>query len=327
MKKFTLLLITGTLLLTACRKKEAGKMDGPDLTNIYGTFEVVTTLTPSQSSVDFSAGQTVYFTCETSIIKEWTISITGQTSGATKIITGTGKVLNASNALWNGSTTNFPMFKAETCDVMLTFTGETDTLHTTVTVTAPKVNPGFLIADFETGWNSGWSTFIQSGASMDFNIKTDTTSPQANSYYNMQGTVNWDWLIGLVDFKASAYGSPTLPLTDNAGNLYFNVLIYGAPGYPNSLVLLRFDEDENQDGTFTDNSEDQYSLEVPVSWVGWKLVSLKYSDLEGTGNGNSVHNPDRLNKVSVLHLANPASGFAKSGIDYLIFTENAPLNP
>lgn len=326
MKKFTLLLITGTLLL-ACRKKEIDKIDGPDLNNIYGTFQVVTPLAASQPSVDFSAGQSVYFTCETSTIKEWKISITGQTSGATKIINGTGKVLDASNASWNGTTTNFPMFKAETCNVMLTFTGEADTLYTTVTVSAPKVNQGFLLADFENGWNSGWSTFVQSGASMDFNIKTETASPQADSYYNMQGTVNWDWLIGLVDFNASAYGSQTLPLTDNAGNLYFNVLIYGAPGYPNSLVLLRFDEDENENGTFTDASEDQYSLEIPVNWTGWKLVSLKYSDLVGTGNGNGVHNPNKLNKVSVLHLANPASGFAKSGIDYLIFTENAPLNP
>ena len=44
-------------------------------------------------------------------------------------------------------------------------------------------------------------------------------------------------------------------------------------------------------------------------------------------NGNGVHNPDKLNKVSVLHLANPTSGFAKSGIDYLIFTENEALQP
>lgn len=326
MKKFTLLLIAGTMLL-ACRKKEVDKIDGPDLADVYGTFEVLSALGVSQSSVDFSTGQTVYFTCETSTIKEWTISITGQSSGANKIITGTGKTVDASNAKWDGSTTNFPMFKAETCDVMLTFSGEADTLYTTVTVAAPKVNPGFLIADFESGWNSGWSTFIQSGASMDFSIKTDSTSPQEGSYYNMQGTVNWDWLIGLVDFNAQAYGSPTLPLTDNAGNLYFNVLIYGAPGYPNSLVLLRFDEDEDENGTFSDASEDEYSLEITVDWVGWKLVSLKYSDLEGNGSGNGVHNPDKINKVSVLHLANPASGFAKSGIDYLIFTENAPLKP
>ena len=177
MKKIILLFIAGTVLL-ACRKEEVNKTDGPNLTDIYGTFEVVTTLAASQNSVDFSAGQTVYFTCETTTIKEWKISITGQTSGANKIITGTGKSLNASSALWDGSTTTFPMFRAETCDVMLTFTGEEDTLYTTVVVTAPKVNQGFLIADFENGWDNDWSTFVQSGASMDFNIKTDGTAPE-----------------------------------------------------------------------------------------------------------------------------------------------------
>lgn len=325
MKKFALLLITGTLLIS-CRKEDV-KIDGPDLNDVYGNFEVLTTLSTSQSSVNFSTGQTVYFTCEMSKIKDWKLTITGQTSGATKIITGTSKDVTASNSVWNGSTTNFPMFKAEACNVMLTFADEVDTLYSTITVTGTKVNQGFLLADLEGGWNSGWSTFVQSGASMDFSIKSDTTSPQENSYYNMQGAVNWDWLVGLIDFNAQAYGSPTLPLTDNAENLYFNVLIYGDPSYPNSLVLLRFDEDENENGTFTDASEDQYSLEVTVDWAGWRLVSLKYSDLVGNGNGNAGHNPDKLNKVSVLHLANPASGFAKTGIDYLIFTENAPLNP
>jgi hypothetical protein len=29
----------------------------------------------------------------------------------------------------------------------------------------------------------------------------------------------------------------------------------------------------------------------------------------------------------MLHLANPASGFASSKLDYIIFTENGPLAP
>lgn len=301
--------------------------DGPDLNDIYGEFLVVSSLSPSQVNVDFAAGQNVYFSCEISKITTWELTITGQTSGAEKVINGTGKILDINSALWDGSTTRFPMFNAEVCDVMLTFMGELDTLFTTVTVDQPKANAGFVLADFETGWNGGWSTFIQSGLGMDFNIKTDGTSPQASGYYNMQGTVDWDWLVGLVDFNSSAYGSVTLPLSANPDNLYFNVLVYGEVGLPNTLVLFRFDEDENQDGTFDALSEDQFSIEVTVDWEGWRLISVKYSDLAGGGNGGGNFNPDKINKVSVLHLANPASGFAKSGIDYLIFTENEPVNP
>lgn len=326
MKKIITCLLIGAALVS-CRKEEVDAVEGPNLVDIYGTFDIVTGLAASQSTVDFSAGETVYFTAEISKLTDWKITIVGQTSGALKVIEGIGNSLDASSATWDGTTTNFPMFRAETCDVMLTFDGETDTLTTTVTVAAPKTNAGFVLADFETGYLTGWSNFIQSGANMDFNIKTNVTSPQEGSYINMQGEVDWDWLVGLLDFNASAYGATTLPITDNADALYFNVLVYGEVGLPNSLVLFRFDEDENEDGTFDAATEDQYQKEIAIDWEGWKLISLPYNELDGGGTGNGAFNPDKLNKVSVLHLANPASGFAKSGLDYMIFTENGPLQP
>lgn len=326
MKKILAFILIGSALVS-CRKEEVGVTEGPNLTDIYGTFSVVTALAPSQPTVDFAAGETVYFTAETSKLTDWKLTITGQTSGAEKIIEGVGTMLSQSDAIWDGSTTNFPMFQAEVCDVSLTFDGETDTLTTTVTVGAAKVNQGFVLADFETGYLSGWTNFIQSGGNMDFNIKTDATSPQEGSYINMQGTVNWDWLIGLLDFNATAYNETTLPLSDNASNLYFNALVYGEAGLSNSLVLFRFDEDENEDGTFDGASEDQFQKEIPIDWVGWRLISIRYDELDGGGTGDGAFDPDKLNKVSVLHLANPSSGFAKSGLDYMIFTENGPLQP
>jgi hypothetical protein len=325
--KYNLFLLLLLTVLFSCRKDEIDIFEGPDLNDVYGEFTVITSLESSQPNVDFADGQTVYFTCEMSKVIDWQLTITGQTSGAEKLISGTSKYVDTNTSTWDGSTTNFPMFKSEVCNVMLTFNGESDTLNTSVTVDLPKVNEGFVIADFETGWNSGWTTFIQSGAGMDFNIKTDASAPNENSYYNMQGLVDWDWLTGLVDFNATAYGSTTIPLSDNGDNLYFNAIVYGDPGLPNSRVLFRFDEDENEDGSFNVSNEDQFGYEIIIQWEGWKLITVKYSDMVGSGGGGNIHNPDKLNKVSVLHLADPASGMAKSGIDYLIFTENAPLQP
>ena len=57
----------------------------------------------------------------------WKISIKGQTSKAEKIITGQTKFIDATNATWNGSTTVFPMFKAENCIAQLTIDGVADT--------------------------------------------------------------------------------------------------------------------------------------------------------------------------------------------------------
>jgi hypothetical protein len=111
-------------------------------------------------------------------------------------------------------------------------------------------------------------------------------------------------------------------------------MVYGEPGLINSIVLFQFQEDENGDGTFTATSDDQYDVEIKVDWTGWKLISIKYSDLAtlvngapSTPNGNQQHNPDKIKQINMLHLANPSSGFAKAKLDYIIFTENGPLNP
>ena len=217
----------------------------------------------------------------------------------------------------------------------LTIKDVTDTFQVSEKIVGAKPIPGFIVADFETGLKPGWVKFAQTGANMDFQVKTDSLAPEGDKYFNMAGTVNWDWLIGLIDFPATAYGTPVVfPLNTNADAVYFNCLVFGVPGNNPSLVLFQFKEDENADGTINANNEDQYDYQVNVDWVGWKLISIKYSELcslvngvPATPKGNGLHNPDKLGKISMLHLANPNDGFASSKLDLLVFTENAPLQP
>jgi hypothetical protein len=334
MKKTILYLLIAVPVLFSCRKEEANKFDGPGLNDVYGAFSVITPLTTNVDSVDFSLGETVIFNAELSKITDWTISITGQSSGAVKRIEGTSSTIDASVATWAGNTTDLPIFKEELCDVKVSFSGESDTLETTIKIIHAKLNPGFLVADFESGLNPGWTSFIQSGADMDFQIKTDAFAPQGNSYYNMAGTVDWDYLIGYLYFPASAYGAPQYPLSTNPDNVYFNLMIYGEPGLVNTILLFQFQEDEDANGGFSNSSEDMYSLQIPVNWAGWKMVSVKYSDIPclvngspSSPNGNGQHNPDKIQQINMLDLANPVTGNAKTKVDYIIFTENAPLNP
>ena len=330
MKKLIYITLCLIVIISSCSKPDEF-YDGPNLYDVYGDFEVYTPLEGSQINVDFESGETVYFTCELSKVVNWQLKITGSNSGAEKIITGTSKTLDEEVALWDGSTTNLPIFRVENCNVELSFlTEETDTILTTsVFVTMPKLNDGFVITDFEEGWDPNWSTYVQPGTSMDFGIKLDGTAPQLARYYNMAGAVDWDWLTGMIDFNATVFGETTMPLSNNGDNLYFNAFVYGDPMYPNSRVLFRFDEDENIDGTFDITNEDSFGYEIIIDWSGWKHVSVKYSDILSANNssGGGVHNPDKLNRVSVLHLADPNSGYAHSAIDYLIFTENEPLRP
>jgi hypothetical protein len=326
-KYFALILIT--VVLFSCRKDKA--VDGPSLTNLFGAFSILTGLESSTYTVDFAAEETIHFTAELSKTSTWQLRITGLTSGAEKIVDGLSQSIDAEAYVWDGSTTTLPMFKSELCQVELTFPDESDTvLLDTIEIISPKVNQGFIVADFENGFNSGWSTFIQSGALMDFRIKNDLAlSAEGGSYYNMQGEVTWDWLVGLVNFKAPAYGAPTYPLNTNPDVVYFNAMIYGEPGLPNSLVLFQFDEDDNEDGVFDDATEDRYAYEIQVTWSGWKQVSMSYTDIAAlvAASGNQVPEPNKLKDINMLHLANPASGLAKSKLDYIIFTENGALNP
>lgn len=333
MKKLHIITLVLLLVGTACTRDDA-LFEGPALNDLYGDFHVITGLEASNTNVDFAAGETTFFTAQFSMLVDWQLKITGLTSGAQKIIAGQASELTVDNALWDGSTTEFPMFKAEDCEVELFIPSDTVYLYDTITVASPKVNEGFLITDFENGIDSNWDIFVQSGADMSFVIKSDDASPQGNSYYDMGGKVDWDWLIGMIEFPATAYGEPTFSLSSNPDNLYFNVLIYLPEGITNAMVLFQFREDDNEDGAFSDATEDMYSLELSEMETGWQLVSIKYSELvclvngePGEPNGNGVHNPELLHKLSVLMLADPSSGYSQTLMDYLIFTENAPLNP
>lgn len=330
MKKLIYITLSLCVVFSSCRKPDDFS-DGPDLFDVYGDFLIISELEPSQVNIDFESGESVFFSCELSKVVDWQLKITGSNSGAEKIISGTSKFLNEEFSSWDGSTTNLPIFRIESCNVELSFlTDETDTtLTTSVFITSPKQNDGFVITDFEDGWNADWTTFVQSGKAMDFGIKIDGTAPQLAKYYNMAGTVDWDWLTGMIDFNASAFGEITMPLNSNGDNLYFNAFVYGDPLLPNSRILFRFDEDENLDGSYNATNEDSFGYEIIVDWSGWRHISVKYSDILSANNssGGGVHNPDKINRVSVLHLADPNSGYAHSAIDYLIFTEDEPLRP
>jgi hypothetical protein len=114
-----------------------------------------------------------------------------------------------------------------------------------------------------------------------------------------------------------------------------NFALYSPIGVSNELLLIRINEDENLDGSFNAASEDQYSIEIrDVEDGKWSLYSIKYSDLTALVNGqpvtpagNALHEPDKINQIEFLFLANPSSGYSQLYMDYVIFTEGGPLQP
>jgi hypothetical protein len=319
------------LIVGSCKREEK-PMDGPSLQDLNGQFSMMEPFRCNKTAVDFSKGETAEFTAAFSKLCNWTIRIKGNFSGAEKLISGKSRIIQAGQAIWNGTTTNFPMFRTEPCLATLKIEGVTDSFNLAIGVNGLRKPEGFMIADFETGISSKWSTFIQSGANMDFRVKTDAFVVEGNSYLNMAGTVNWDWLIGMIDFPAAAFGQSHFPLTTVPEDAYFNCLVYGVSNVNESRILFQFREDDNNNGKFDASADDQYDYELRVNWEGWKLISIKYSELvhlvngsPASNNGNNRHNPNSLVLASMLHLANPSMGGTATKVDCLMFTDKKPL--
>ena len=332
MKKTILFVLLSSLLYTSCKVDE--EFEGPSLVDLYGDFSIIDSLDITNPNVNFSTGESTAFTATFSKNVNWKLEVTGLQSGAVKRFEGFSNSLTAANATWNGTTTDLPMFRAEPCSVKLIIESAGVTLLKTLTVAGSKVYSGFVVADFENGWNSGWNKYVQSGANMNFALNDDGSAAQGDLCYQMAGEVSWDWLIGLVNMPGSAYGSTYYPLTSNPSNLYFNTMLYKPTVIDNGVVLFQIKEDDNQDGMYSVGTEDMYSIQVSLSDTAWSKISQRYDNIPTLVNGapsgaigNGLHEPNKVIEVSILFLANPTSGFSNTLLDYMIFTEGSALEP
>jgi len=330
MKK-SLLLACAALTIFSCTRDEEN--EGPELNDLFGEFIIQEAFASSDTVVNFATGGNITFDAKFSKQVDWEIHIVGQTSGAEKIISGKSNSINATNSLWNGTTTNLPMFKAEECAVYLSVPDEGYRSDSTmIGVDSARVVEGFLVADFEGDVNPDWNVFRQNGANMSFNIVQSDSAPQSGGFYDMGGTVDWDFLIGLIDMPASAYGETYFPLSNDPKQVYLNFFLNKPETIDNEIILIRFREDDDGDGVFT--AEDyEYSIELRNIPSNWSTNTIRYSDLgvfvngqPAPAQGNDRKDPDKLLEIGVLFLADPESGYSQTFMDYIIFTEE-PLIP
>jgi hypothetical protein len=315
--------------LTGCKTDD---FDGPGLNDLYGEFDILEPMSLSRTSVNFANQESVSFGAAFSKIIDWKITLTGLKTGSQKVITGKSSKIDASNSLWIGNTTVFPIFGAEDCAVMMTFLNEPDTLRDTLTIVAPKTNPGILMDNFEHGLNPNYVNWGIHGVNF-FTDSTDHPAAEGDFYFRLNGTVNWDWLINKITIPPSS-GATYFALPSNPAGLNFNCFIYGEKDKANTLLKFEFREDDNGDGTYSPNTEDRYDYQLNVDWDGWRLLSLDYSQLVtpgdpqfGGANGNKFQQPDKILSLEILLLSDPNLGEARSDLDYLIWTTGGPLNP
>lgn len=321
-------------LLVSCRKDEMETFDGPSLNDLAGPFDILTPLTLSHQQIDFAADGNLVVNGELSKNTDWVISITGATSGAQRTITGNNRLFDATTAAWNGGANDFPAFELEDAYIEINFPNEADaaTFYDTITITGSKVDDGYLLTSFENGLGTNWSFFNQSTVAGAIECGTGA-SAKGNCHYRWNGAVGWDWAIGSVMVTPD---NGTFGLPASANNLFYNLAFKAEEnvGPTNSFILLWFDEDENGDGVFDENTEDRFTYEYWSNGTDWELISGNYADLQFdvdgnqvTTNGNGLPEPSKLISVNIFFLANPQNGNSRALVDHLIFTTDSPYTP
>jgi hypothetical protein len=325
------------LVVSGC-SHETDTFDGPDLVDRFGAFNVLTDLAVSQPTVDFAAGETVFFTAEFNKNVNWVIEITGTVSGSVKRIEGFDKNANASNALWDGGPTNLPLFANEVCNVVLTVPEEPSFMGTGTVETLSQKNystSGALFTDFET--DLGANAFI-GNFEFEFTPQTgrQTDIPaEGNTYFRLEGTddVVANFFVGLVELNAAITGQTYAPVpTTVPEELYFNCFLYSDAG-PHGLGIIDFYVDGNDNGTYEETGDIAFRIPVDydlATWDGWIQVSHPMSEIQNNGNPITQQQLEKLVNIRLLLISDMNSqpnpplqvGF---GIDYMIFTDGGPL--
>ena len=104
--------LMGLLVIAGCKKD--GSIEGPELVDIFGTFEVLEPLKGSTSKANFANGDRVQYACKLSIRTSWTIEVIGLNSGARKVFTGNEKDFVLHPIIWDGTITFAPFFRTNT---------------------------------------------------------------------------------------------------------------------------------------------------------------------------------------------------------------------
>ncbi len=312
-------------------KRDTELFDGPSLIDRFGDFDVLEGFSANRETVSFSEGETVQFAAEFNKNVDWIIEITGQTSGAVKRITGFDRIIEASNATWNGGTTDLPFFREENCSVTLRVPEEPEFLgELEITITSPKQYEGSLFIDFETDPGAA----IELGNfEFEFSPQTgrrnDIQAAQGEFYYLLEGTDNVvpNFFVGLINISPSVTGNTYAPVPTNVpSQLHFNCFLWHDAG-PHCIAVIQFAYDSNNSGSFEDGVDQVFQIEgdYPLNHNGWRHIHHTMADV-----GMNAEQVEQIVAIRVLLISNnntqPNPPVAvRFGIDYLTFTQGAKL--
>ncbi len=330
MKFSTLILSVCVLFFTGCIH-DTEFFDGPFLQDRFGEFAVIEPLSLNRQSVDFSTGEVLELSAQFNKRVNFIVMITGLESGAVKFIEGFDNIINASNGVWSGGTTDLPLFRTEKCSVQLIIP-EADSLTFTeeVEITGTKLYEGSLYTDFEA---APLTNIFLGNFEFEFTNNTgrrnNGKAAQGDWHYYFEGTDNVlpNYFIGLIEIKPSIVGATYVPVpTTIPEELYYNCFMYSDAG-PHGIAVIQFAYDSNSSGKFEDGVDQTFQIagDYPLTWVGWRHISHPMSDLGMTEQQLSKIVAVRVLLISNLNTQPNPPVPVDFGLDFITFTSGKPL--
>ncbi|MDB5258104.1 MAG: hypothetical protein JWM14_2799 [Chitinophagaceae bacterium] len=354
MKKhlFNLVLLTVVALTIAgcsCKRNFDKDYAGP-LICPTDNFAVTTALTVTSQNgsnpVDFTSSTAgVLIAAQFNEVVTWTVKIKGLTSLAVNTYTGNS---NQVSLTWTGLCDSAPFFVGETVTVDLYVACKTEAVQPTVSIAITKPTflqlPGFM-SNFNYGHinpaaastpslerpsingNAGgnnpannlpWSLYVvnpgDSGAI--------TPSPEGGSYFNIHSAdeslfAGPVWYYGGFEMTPNnaTLLSPLPGLNADPSTVYLNFYA-NSNGVPNSQIQVAVVEHY---GSAT--VKKTRSTTVNETWVGWKMNSIRLSDI-------GILDPRKICNIQLglgAYLNKDVT--AEANMDMVIFTNDAPLFP
>ncbi len=327
--KYQLLLLLCGLFFAAC-EHETDTFDGPNLIDRFGEFALIEPLTLNRSTVDFGAGENVVLMAKFNKRINFTAVITGNESGAVKIIEGFDSELSSANAVWRGRTTELPFFRQENCTIELIIP-EADSLTFTeqVEVVGTTTYEGSLYTGFE---EEPSDNIFFGNFEFEFTANTRRTNDggaaEGDWYYYFEGTDNVvaNFFTGLIDIKSSITGETYAPVpTTVPEDLYFNCFISADAG-PHGIAVIQIVVDSNDSGEFEDGQDTAIPIgDVNLDFIGWQHIFVNLGEL-----GMTEEQVGKIVNIRALLISNMNTQpnpplQVDYGLDFLIFTDGGPL--
>ncbi len=346
---YLFLLVSGFALLVSC-KRYKDEFYGPGLGVAPDDF-TASALTVSNGNPNFKTG-TVHFESDFNATVRWTLTLTGQTSGAIKILTGISNSLNGSNTVWDGSTDTLKMFrKSETVNVTLTALGWKDSLTASLTVGETK-NKGLVLGTFENinvdhgarNWADVnglyWFYSFEAGEYDLVDKIADPTTPEGIHALVMSGhDANASYYIGQVGLSAPAPGVFNIGTFSSPDDVYLNFYVKGCGTEADKdykFVIQVFEDDNNSGTVQYDGLEDKYTHQISLQYDGWKLHRVRYSsmvlDPGVSPTADRSYTPGRIANIGFFFGANTSAGLSATRVittqlDHFSITTDGPLIP